>query len=294
MDNLKTNKNILIIGGDLRQLHLANYFSTNHNVYILGFDKENLKFPKLNKIDNLKSYSNSFDFIILPLPVTRDNIFINTPFSKNQYDLDSITIALKNTGVIFGGIINKNFSQILKEKDITYFDYYEREELLISNAIPTSEGAIQIAMEELQSTIYGQNILIIGYGRISKVLIKSLLALGAKVEVATRNYSDMAWIEITNCKAILISNLDQHLNKYNIIFNTVPHIILNSNNLKFLKKDCLIIDLASKPGGVDFKKAEELNIKSIWALGLPGKVAPKTAGEIIAKTILNILEEENI
>ncbi|MEN8905230.1 MAG: dipicolinate synthase subunit DpsA [Clostridiales bacterium] len=292
MDSNKSNKIILIIGGDLRQLHTANYFTLNYNVYIFGFDKEKINFSTLNVIDNLKKYDDFFDYIILPLPISRDNIHINMPCSRNQFNLDRIIITLKNKGIIFGGIINTKFNQTLKQKNISYFDYFEREELLISNAIPTSEGAIQIAMEKLQTTIYKQDILIIGYGRISKVLVKSLLGLGAKVNVAARNYSDMNWIEISGCKAIPILNLDNHLYKYGVIFNTVPHIILNEYKLKLLKKDCLIVDLASKPGGVDFKKANELGIKNIWALGLPGKTAPKTAGEIIAKTISNILEEK--
>ena len=58
-----------------------------------------------------------------------------------------------------------------------------------------------------------------------------------------------------------------------------------------LKKGSLLIDLASKPGGVDIEEAGNAGVKTIWALSLPGKVAPISSGEIIARTILNILEE---
>ena len=46
------------------------------------------------------------------------------------------------------------------------------------------------------------------------------------------------------------------------------------------------------PGGVDFDSAQRMGITAIHALSLPGKVAPKTSGEIIKNTIFNILEEE--
>ena len=52
-----------------------------------------------------------------------------------------------------------------------------------------------------------------------------------------------------------------------------------------------MIDLASKPGGIDFDAARELGVNTIWALSLPGKVAPISAGQIICDTIHNILTE---
>ena len=56
-------------------------------------------------------------------------------------------------------------------------------------------------------------------------------------------------------------------------------------------KGTLLIDLASRPGGVDFNAAAELQIKTIWALSLPGRVAPKSAGQIIKTTILNMIRD---
>lgn len=118
-----------------------------------------------------------------------------------------------------------------------------------------------------------------------------LSGFGANIDVAVRKYSDIAWAEIYNCKAINIYNLENAVEKYDIIFNTVPVKIFTQNVLKKVKKNCLLIDLASKPGGVDLDQASNLGIKTIWALSIPGKVAPVSSGEIIAKTIINILDE---
>ena len=69
-------------------------------------------------------------------------------------------------------------------------------------------------------------------------------------------------------------------------------MIINGSMLRQLREDCLIIDLASKPGGVDFESAKRLGRNVIWALSLPGKTAPLTAGNIIRDTINNILNEQ--
>ena len=162
------------------------------------------------------------------------------------------------------------------------------------NAIPTAEGAIQIAMEEIATTIYSQNVLVTGFGRISKVLIKILNGLGANIDVVARKYSDLAWADIYGCNGIHISQMNELLSKYDIVFNTVPAMLLDESKLSLLKKSCLVIDLASKPGGVDFDIAGKLGVKTVWALSLPGKVAPVTAGEMIGTTILNIIEERGV
>lgn len=162
---------------------------------------------------------------------------------------------------------------------------------LFINSVPTSEGAIQIAMEELSTTIFGIKVLITGFGRIAKVMVKALTGLGADVSITARKYSDLAWAKIYGCKAVHISELTEHICEYDLVYNTVPAVILDEKKLSKLKDNCLLIDLASKPGGVDFETARKLGIKTIWALSLPGKVAPVTSGEIIADTICNILSE---
>lgn len=81
------------------------------------------------------------------------------------------------------------------------------------------------------------------------------------------------------------------MGKFDIIINNIPTLILDKSRLNLLKKDVLILDLASKPGGVDFEYAKKQNIKTIWALGLPGKVAPVSAAEYIKNVLYHIIEK---
>lgn len=231
------------------------------------------------------------DVIILPLPATQNGVFVNTPFCKNNISLTSLTSVLSSNGIVLGGKLDEKTVKIFESNSIEAIDYFEREELNVFNAVPTAEGAVQIAMEEMATTIFGQKILITGFGRISKVLTKMLCAMGADVTVTARKYSDLAWAEIYGCKSIHTSQLEKDIEKFDLIFNTIPAVILNDKILKNVKRETLIVDLASKPGGVDFEVAKMLGLKVVWALSLPGKVAPVSAGKIIASTVLNILKE---
>ncbi len=150
---------------------------------------------------------------------------------------------------------------------------------------------MEILMQELPTTLFGTKCLLTGFGRISKVMAKYLTALGVSVTVAARRYSDLAWARVYGCEGIHISRIAEYAGNFDTIVNTVPVKLLGHGVLSKLQSHCLVLDLASKPGGVDFELAKQLGVKVIWALSLPGKVAPVTSGEIICDTIQNILAE---
>ena len=118
--------------------------------------------------------------------------------------------------------------------------------------------------------------------------------MGAEVTVSARRYSDLAWIEVNGYRAVHNKDIIKSADSYDVIFNTAPALILDEAVLKIINPDSIVIDLASKPGGVDFQKAKDLGLKVIWALSLPGKTAPLTSGKIIKETVSNILYEEGV
>lgn len=163
-----------------------------------------------------------------------------------------------------------------------------------ANAVPTAEGAIEIAISETPVTVHGSRCLVLGYGRVGKTLSHSLLSLGAKAYVVARKYADLAQIENYGCHPLTMNDAKSRIAGFDIIFNTIPALVLDSDTLARTRKDTLIIDLASKPGGVDFEAAKQLGLNVIWALSLPGRVAPVTAGHIIKDTIINMLAESEV
>ena len=149
-------------------------------------------------------------------------------------------------------------------------------------------------MAEVPYTIHGARCLILGYGRVAKALAKTLSAVGAIVTVAARKPQDLAWIDVGGQIPLPFSVLtdgDTPLD-YEIVFNTVPEQIVGANLLSRLPEDVLLLDLASAPGGIDHDWAKAHGYHVIWALSLPGKTAPVTAGRIISDSIRYMLKEE--
>ncbi|MCQ4021816.1 MULTISPECIES: dipicolinate synthase subunit DpsA [unclassified Ruminococcus] len=279
-----------IIGGDKRQLYCAQAMqSEGYKVYISGFDRlENEWSLEHLPIDKTLQLS---DCAVLPMPLTKDGKTLNAPFALNDIPLDdSLARRLKGKRVFctMSGRL-KSLSPVWE--DVYLCDYLSREELAVENAVPTAEGAIEVAMREYPGTIHGSKCLVAGFGRIGKVLCKMLLGLGATVYAAARKKSDLSLINALGYNTVNTTCLCSY-GGFDIVFNTVPAMIFTAHTLAKTCKQALVIDLASLPGGVDFDSAKRLGIKAVHALSLPGKVAPKASGEIIKNTIFNMLEED--
>ena len=195
--------------------------------------------------------------MIFPLPSIRTDGSLNTPFSNENIFLDGDDIEIILKKPVFTTMKSRFLKAYPRLSDGEIFDYGARDDFAILNALPTAEGAIECAMREYEGTISGSKCLVTGFGRIGKILAHKLVLLGANVTVSARKPSDLAYVKALGYNA------------------------LNTE----------IIDLASLPGGVDFDTAEKLGIYAVRALSLPGKCAPKTAGEIIKTTVFDIIEE---
>jgi len=289
---MKKSLNFIMIGGDTRQIYLARQLIRDgHNVLLYAIDPSLC--PEIPTCESFPSPADA-DCVILPLPAFCDDSLINTPLCKSPVPISHLTERLRPGQTVVGGILPPSFIALSQELGVHTIDYFVREEMVVLNAIPTAEGAISLAMEELPITIHSSKALVIGYGRTGKILAHRLASLGCDVTVSARKYADFAWIEAYGYKHTDTNSLGKNLSQYDIIFNTVPALVLGRERLAELKKDSLVIDLASKPGGVDFQAAKELGTNVIWALSLPGKCSPQTAGRIIRDTIYHILEEQGV
>lgn len=280
------NKSIVFLGGDKRQLFAANAFAEmGFTVYLSGFDKFESN-GDLIITDIYTGIVNS-DIIVFPVTGIKDRI-IPCYFSNKELRLSDELLELLKNRIVFSGK-----SQSIKNisKEIKIYDYLDREEFAVANALATAEGAVQVAMEEYEGLISNSRCLVTGYGRIGRILSSILNSLNAKVTVSTEKPDHFEYI-IASGNQPIKTNKITGLNNYDIVFNTVPAPIIDKKVLENSSPNVLIIDLASLPGGVDFEAAKKLNISAIHALSLPGKCSPKAAGEIITKTILNMLKEE--
>lgn len=287
--NMTDIKSFGIIGGDKRQLFLAkSIYDSGYSVMLGGFDK--LQSTGSLVLGDIKAVAAKCDVLIFPVPSVRTDGSINAPFSNECIVLDDELVKIMIEKPIFIAMKDKFLKAYPQLEKAEIFDYAAKDEFAILNALPTAEGAVEVAMKQFEGTIAGSRCLITGYGRIGKVLAEMLKNLKAEVTVSARNPSDMAFAQAFGYDEINTNKMSQVRN-FDLVFNTVPSMIFDRELLSNTDKNTIIIDLASLPGGVDFEAAHILGIDAVRALALPGKCAPKTAGEIIKKTVFNTIEE---
>ncbi len=285
--NLNKINSFLIIGGDSRQIYMADYLeSLGFEVSVYGLPENNK-----NKISNIKNEIKNFDAVVLPLPVSKDGKYIYSVASLN-IATDDIVNSIKPEQAVFAGMISKGTETKIRNKNAYVYDYFKREDVTVMNTVPTVQGIIKSVIDNIDYTVFSSRCAVFGYGRVARITADTLSSLGADVTVCARKNGDLAIAETKKMKGCRINRFHKIANEYDIVINTVPSLVIDKEILKNLKKDCLVIDVSSSPFGVDFTAAYELEIKAIQCPSLPGKVAPKSAGKIIADGILNIIREE--
>ena len=276
----------LCAGGDARQIYMSQSLSEYGRVYTYGINEYSGKTVRLEYLSDIPEKAD-----ILVLPLMKNELTQIDCNEKGIADCSAFVPYLKKNAIVTGGRLSTKQIEYFSALGFDVTDYFKREELVIRNCIPTAEGALQLAMQELATTIYNSKVLVIGYGRVGKACGKLFDAIGAKTVCTARKISALAEAENAGLEAFDINELYGHIDSFDLIINTVPAMVLDEGLLKAVAKDTLIIDLASMPGGVDFRAASKLNKRVIHALSLPGKVAPVTSGEIIAKAVRNVIIE---
>lgn len=286
------SKRILVLGGDMRFVTLASgFYRDGYEVSVYGFSDDIEFCVGVCRETNIAEALEGKDVVVMGLPVTNDDITVRTPLWDGKIYFYDLLKSIGKNQLLVGGKFTPKIKNMCDIYDVRTVDYFDREEMTVLNAIPTAEGAIEIAMRMLPVTIHGSKSLVLGFGRIGKVLAKDLYALGAETYVEARRFDDLSWIKAYGYHGIYLPMLKEQLPTFDVIYNTVPHKIITEDMMKYIRKDCPFIDLASMPGGIDDEKAEQYGVKVVHALSLPGKSSPETAGEIICHTIENILSD---
>lgn len=232
------------------------------------------------------------DAVILPLPATEDNVRIRCPLHDGVgMRFSSLLSEVGNKAVICGGKMPQRWVEQAADVGIRVYDYFLSEYLQMQNALPTVEAALYLAMQALPVTLDGCHAAVLGYGRIASLLCERLYVLGANVTVYARKERDLAHAKLRHFHPVPLigndetSSLTQLPHDCRIVFNTIPHQIVTRAVLSYWRRDCVLMDLASFPGGFDTLAATELSFPLILASALPGKHFPETAGNIIAETL---------
>lgn len=284
---------IAVLGGDDREIILVSELvKMGATVVTAGIPKDRIGYGAF-AVNTAEDACKEAEVVILPLPGTNPEGVIRAVYLEDKLVLTEEAVSSMSPGAL---VIIGSARKFLKDWAVKYgfklMEIIDMDELAVLNSIPTAEGAIQIAMEETSITIHGSKTCILGFGRVAITLARMLKTLGSDVTVVARNSGQLARAYEMGCKRAHFEDLHEIMNYVDIVFNTVPSLVLNDSILKYANPEVVIIDLATQPGGTDFEAANAFALKAILAPGLPGKVAPVSAGRILANVVPQIIINE--
>ncbi|HEO8418962.1 dipicolinic acid synthetase subunit A [Niallia sp. FSL W8-0635] len=285
---------IAVIGGDARQLEIVRKLTEQQAILsLIGFEQLDHAFTGATKekIDNVDF--SKIDAIILPVKGTDLNGQVDTIFSNEKVFLTKeILEKTPEHCTVYSGITNEYLNLLIKETKRKLVQLFDRDDVAILNSIPTVEGTIMMAIQHTDTTIHGSKVIVLGLGRVGMSVARTFHALGAKVKVAANQSEHIARIIEMGLTPVHLDDLQIAVEDIDICINTIPHLVVTSEVIEKMPLHTLVLDLASKPGGTDFQYAEKRGVKALLAPSLPGIVAPKTAGNILADVLAQLLAEQ--
>lgn len=271
---------IAVLGGDARETPLIRALLNEFKVASFA-RPEDLNPEGTILCETITEALYGADGVILPMPGLKNDgsLFskMETPVFLGEEDFCSLRPGIP----VLVGAASDLLRRIAQKYELLLMPMVERDEIAIPNAIPTAEGAISLAISESPITLDGSISMILGYGRVGQALAGRLRSLGSRVVITNRNEPRASLAEEHGYDVIPWEVWPSIVPKADYIFNTVPTPLLTAGIIESLKKNVLILDLASSPGGTDFAAAKGQGVKAILAAGLPGRYAPETAGKIL-------------
>ncbi|SFS78380.1 dipicolinate synthase subunit DpsA [Paenibacillus sp. BC26] len=289
-----TGVQVLLLGGDARGLEVIRKLTElDASVTVAGFDQLHSSLDGAVRAELSEDLFATADALVLPAVGTDDDGKIIAVFSDRELVLtDEYVARLPKHCTVYTGMAKPYLRNLCGKYAIRLVELFDRDDVAIYNSIPTAEGAVMMAIQNTDITIHGSSCMVLGIGRTGFTLARTLQGLGAKVKVGVRREEHFARAYEMGFEPFYIKQLQQFVGNIDLLFNTIPTMIVTAQIIANLPSRAVIIDLASKPGGTDFRFAEKRGIKALLAPGLPGIVAPKTAGRIIADCLSRLIEED--
>lgn len=289
-----TGVRIVFLGGDARQLEvIRKCVEMDATVSAAGFDKWETPCPGVSLEQLTVELLGNADVLVLPTVGCDDEGNISALFSSERLMLqEEHFTALPPHCLVYTGMAKSYLRGMCVKHSLKLIELLNRDDVAIYNSIPTAEGALVMAIQNTDFTIHSSKSMVLGLGRTGFTMARSLQGLGASVKAGVRKQEHYARAEEMGWKPFMTSELLLHVPDVDLIFNTIPSMIITAQVLSRLSPHCVVIDLASSPGGCDFRYAEKRGIKAMLAPGLPGIVAPKSAGIIMANALVQSISDE--
>lgn len=279
-----------VIGGDKRTEHLAaQLLRDGHRLRSFALERAALP-PEISRESCLQSCVYGADCVLLPLPAERGGR-LHAPLSAEELGMPALIEALWPGQLLIGGALQEETVTAALRGGLRVADLLRQPALAVGNAALTAEGAIGCMIEQSERALWGGRALVLGWGRIGRILALRLSALGAQVTVAARSARDRAMAQALGCAAADYAGLDGILGDFDFIVNTVPARVLTEGMLCLIRPDALLLELASPPGGFDRTLAQNIGLHAVAAPGLPGETAPEAAALLLRQAVYAAIEE---
>ncbi|MGB8454432.1 MAG: dipicolinate synthase subunit DpsA [Anaerocolumna sp.] len=289
-----TNYDFAIIGGDKRQIYMANeLIARNFSVIVYGLCDQASDLT-CSAADSLAAVINTSQIIITPIPISKDGKNIISQKVQPDLTIDQLCSLLTSGQKLYGGCLTKEIKKHCNSHGIYYSDFMEQEEVILFNTIATAEGTIAEAILSSTTNLHGSSCLILGFGRCARTLAEKLKGLSGSIDIAARSPLALAAANTASLGTVPLSSLEEKIGQYDYIFNTIPALILTRDLLIKTNPNVVIIDISSAPGGVDFQASKELARNANLCLGLPGKYAPKSSAAFLTHYLLTSLERSDL
>ncbi len=288
---LLTGIHVTFLGGDARQLEVIQAFSDKDaSVTLVGFDNLQNHYSGVVHSEFNQDVFKKVDALILPAVGSDDAGKVDSIFSTKELQIgDEQFKLLPSKATVYTGMAKPYLKTLCIKHQIELIELFDRDDVAIYNSIPTAEGAVMMAIQTTDITLHGSTCFVLGLGRTGMTLARTLKGLGAIVKVGVREDKHFARAHEMGFNPFMLQELSIQVLNVDLLFNTIPTMIVTAQVISNIPHRTVIIDLASKPGGTDFRFAEKRGIKALLAPGLPGIVAPKTAGQIIAKSLIQLI-----
>lgn len=282
---------IAIIGGDKRTAFMAPVFAARKlRVICYGTvapePQETVCTANIYYASSLREALENTPVIVCGIPFEREGS-LYCEQDLPDIPLTELQRCLRKHQKLFGGVIPEGFRRLCDEREIGCYDFMREEPLTLFNTIATAEGAILEALSHKNTLLHHSPVLVLGYGRCGKTLTNKLTGLSACVTVCSSCPTELAMADAFGCRTLPLSKLGREIKNYEYIFNTIPACILNEYRLKNVRRDALIIDIASNRCGIDYEAAQKLNLDVRYCPGLPGKYAGISSAVRLAEYVMS-------
>jgi len=280
-----------VIGGDGRELeYIRGLLADGAEVRACGCLPEAADIMGHPQTDTAREAIEGADVVLTTVVYITEDGEIHTPGWDGEI-YQSCFQHIESGGLLIIGTSTDEIDESAEENNFTVIEYGDDDELMILRAPTIAEGAVRTTIEHTDISIHDSETVVLGFGRMGFTMARTSVALGAHTTVVARDPAQLARAREVGADPVHLDHLKETVADAEIVYNTVPVELLDREVLKLMSEDCVIVDLASVPGGTDFDAAEELGITAVLARGLGGR-APKTAGRSQWQGIRRMLLEE--